>query len=78
MDQALESGAIKIDGNKEAFTDFLGLLDTLPLLVQHRDAISELERTSLSERAYSYRFREVRLWHLADVDADAQHVRFQG
>jgi hypothetical protein len=28
MDQAIESGAIKIDGNKEAFTDFLGLLDT--------------------------------------------------
>jgi alkyl sulfatase BDS1-like metallo-beta-lactamase superfamily hydrolase len=28
MDQAIKSGAIKIDGNKEAFTDFLGLLDT--------------------------------------------------
>ena len=21
---------------------------------------------------------DVRFWHLADVDADAQHVRFQG
>jgi alkyl sulfatase BDS1-like metallo-beta-lactamase superfamily hydrolase len=30
MDQAIESGAIKIDGNKEAFTDFLALLDTYP------------------------------------------------
>jgi alkyl sulfatase BDS1-like metallo-beta-lactamase superfamily hydrolase len=30
IDQAMESGAIKIDGKKEAFTDFLGLLDTFP------------------------------------------------
>ena len=30
IDQAMESGSIKIDGKKEAFTDFLGLLDTFP------------------------------------------------
>jgi Alkyl sulfatase C-terminal len=30
VDQAMESGVIKIDGKKEAFTNFLGLLDTYP------------------------------------------------
>jgi hypothetical protein len=30
VDQATESGVIKIDGKKEAFTNFLGLLDTYP------------------------------------------------
>jgi len=30
VDQAMEAGVIKIDGKKEAFTNFLGLLDTYP------------------------------------------------
>jgi alkyl sulfatase BDS1-like metallo-beta-lactamase superfamily hydrolase len=28
LDQAISSGAMKVEGNREAFTDFMGLLDT--------------------------------------------------
>jgi alkyl sulfatase BDS1-like metallo-beta-lactamase superfamily hydrolase len=30
LDQAVASGDLKIEGRKEAFTEFLGLLDTFP------------------------------------------------
>jgi alkyl sulfatase BDS1-like metallo-beta-lactamase superfamily hydrolase len=30
IEQAIASDALHIDGKKEAFTDFLGLLDTFP------------------------------------------------
>jgi alkyl sulfatase BDS1-like metallo-beta-lactamase superfamily hydrolase len=30
LDQAISSGALKIQGNRAAFTDFMGLLDTFP------------------------------------------------
>jgi alkyl sulfatase BDS1-like metallo-beta-lactamase superfamily hydrolase len=30
VEQAISSGELKIEGKKEAFTEFLGLLDTFP------------------------------------------------
>jgi len=30
VEQAISSGELKVDGGKEAFTEFLGLLDTFP------------------------------------------------
>jgi alkyl sulfatase BDS1-like metallo-beta-lactamase superfamily hydrolase len=70
MDQAIESGAIKIDGNKEAFTDFLGLLDTYLFLVQVPQPPSRWVTLAV--------LREVRFWHFSDIPPALTNVRYRG
>ena len=36
----MTSGDLKVEGRREAFAEFVGMLDTLPVLVQHRHAVA--------------------------------------
>jgi hypothetical protein len=40
LDQAIAPGDLKIEGKKEAFAEFLGTAGYVPVLVQHRNAMS--------------------------------------
>jgi len=49
IEQAITSGELKVDGKREAFTEFLDARH-IPVLVQHRDAMIRAARKGLSSR----------------------------